>query len=104
MRVAANVRLDSSLDRLVTSHVKGPVAQLGERYTGRVEVDGSIPFGSTKQCSGKTWFFLEHFLWTGVVPNIELAQQAGLDCDNGIVVDHFTRSQITTIRVHTKTG
>ena len=25
----------------------GPVAQLGERYTGSVEVDGSIPFGST---------------------------------------------------------
>ena len=47
MRVAANVRLDSSLDRLVTSHVKGPVAQLGERYTGSVEVVGSIPIGST---------------------------------------------------------
>lgn len=25
----------------------GAVAQLGERYTGSVEVDGSIPFGST---------------------------------------------------------
>ena len=25
----------------------GPVAQLGERHTGSVEVDGSIPFGST---------------------------------------------------------
>ena len=29
----------------------------------------------------------------GVVPNVELAQQAGLDCDNGIVVDHFTRTK-----------
>ena len=28
----------------------------------------------------------------GVVPNIELAEQAGLSCDNGIVVDEFTRT------------
>ena len=28
----------------------------------------------------------------GVVPNIELAEQAGLTCDNGIVVDQFTRT------------
>ena len=26
----------------------GAIAQLGERYTGSVEVDGSIPSGSTK--------------------------------------------------------
>ncbi|NND81539.1 MAG: FAD-dependent oxidoreductase [Gammaproteobacteria bacterium] len=28
----------------------------------------------------------------GVVPNVELAEQAGLPCDNGIVVDEFTRT------------
>ena len=28
----------------------------------------------------------------GVVPNVELAQAAGLDCDNGIVVDETTRA------------
>ena len=34
------------------SHDHGAVAQLGERYTGSVEVDGSIPFGSTKFYKG----------------------------------------------------
>ena len=28
----------------------------------------------------------------GVIPNIELAEDAGLDCDNGIVVDQFTQT------------
>ena len=28
----------------------------------------------------------------GVVPNVELAQAAGLDCDNGVVVDEYTRT------------
>lgn len=28
----------------------------------------------------------------GVIPNTELAEQAGLHCDNGIVVDEFTRT------------
>jgi hypothetical protein len=30
----------------ISSNGKGPVAQLGERYNGIVEVIGSIPFGS----------------------------------------------------------
>ena len=29
----------------------------------------------------------------GVIPNTELAEQAGLDCDNGIVVDEFTKTR-----------
>ena len=29
----------------------------------------------------------------GVIPNIELAKQAGLACDNGIVVDKFTQTE-----------
>ena len=28
----------------------------------------------------------------GVIPNVELAEEAGLACDNGIVVDEFTRT------------
>ena len=28
----------------------------------------------------------------GVIPNIELAEDAGLDCDNGIIVDQFTQT------------
>ena len=35
----------------------GPIAQLGERYNGIVEVKGSSPFGSTKQATIKPeWY------------------------------------------------
>ncbi len=33
----------------------------------------------------------------GIVPNVELAQAAGLACDNGIVVDEYGRTQDTDI-------
>ena len=33
----------------------GAIAQLGERYTGSVEVGGSIPPGSTKQNPARRW-------------------------------------------------
>ena len=33
----------------------------------------------------------------GVLPNVELAQDAGLDCDNGIIVDEFTRTADSSI-------
>jgi len=33
----------------------------------------------------------------GVVPNVELAEEAGLPCDNGIVVDEYTRTIDDTI-------
>ena len=29
----------------------------------------------------------------GVLPNVELAEQAGLACDNGILVDHYTQTE-----------
>ena len=28
-----------------------------------------------------------------MIPNVELAEQAGLECDNGIVVDEYTRTK-----------
>jgi len=33
----------------------------------------------------------------GVIPNIELAEHAGLDCNNGITVDEFTRTEDPSI-------
>jgi hypothetical protein len=36
----------------------GPIAQLGERYNGIVEVIGSIPIGSTKEGRVLAFFFL----------------------------------------------
>ena len=36
--------------------VYGPIAQLGERHNGIVEVKGSSPFGSTRT-TGQSWLF-----------------------------------------------
>ncbi len=33
----------------------------------------------------------------GVIPNVELAEEAGLSCDNGIIVDQFTRTDDPSI-------
>jgi hypothetical protein len=38
------------IPQIISDH--GAVAQLGERYTGSVEVVGSIPIGSTKFFKG----------------------------------------------------
>ena len=40
----------------------GAVAQLGERYTGSVEVRGSIPLGSTNATARDLWF---RAVWRG---------------------------------------
>ncbi len=46
---------------------KGAVAQLGERMTGSHEVDGSIPFSSTRKIKDLAdlveSFFLAQMLW-----------------------------------------
>ncbi len=42
--------------------VNGPLAQLGERYTGSVEVVGSIPIGSTIKLPLNAWIS-ERFLF-----------------------------------------
>jgi len=41
---------------------------------------------------GETLEFDCAIVGIGVIPNIELAEEAGLKCDNGIVVDEFTRT------------
>ena len=37
-----------SLQKYIARSLTGAIAQLGERYAGSVEVDGSIPSSSTK--------------------------------------------------------
>lgn len=39
---------------------------------------------------GETIYFDCAIVGIGVIPNVELAQEAGLGCDNGILVDEFT--------------
>jgi len=57
--------------------------------------DGSV---STVQCAGGQSFAADFVLiGIGLVPNTELAQQAGLEVDDGIVVDAASRSSDTDI-------
>ena len=56
---------------LTQGEVFGAIAQLGERYNGIVEVDGSIPSGSTNQIEGsvrKGW----PLLFVGEAPRASL--------------------------------
>ena len=39
----------------------GAIAQLGERYTGSVEVSGSIPLSSTIYFTGMVVFYFENY-------------------------------------------
>ena len=47
--------------------------------------------------TGETLDFDCAIVGIGVIPNVELAEQAGLECDNGIVVDEFTRTEDPSI-------
>jgi hypothetical protein len=48
---------------------RGPVAQLGERCVRNAEVEGSIPFGSTKKKHLHEAVFGEVFVFVGGVQN-----------------------------------
>jgi len=47
--------------------------------------------------SGKSLEYDCAVIGIGVIPNVELAKEAGLSCDNGIVVDQFTRTDDPSI-------
>lgn len=70
-----DIMLNSALDRFEPNGDKG-IAILAEGQ--RLDFDCAI-------------------VGIGVVPNVELAEQAGLACDNGIVVDEYTRTEDASI-------
>jgi len=51
---------------------------------------GDVTFGELN--NGELIEFDCAVVGIGVIPNVELAEQAGLACDNGIIVDEFTRT------------
>ncbi|HEY1721104.1 MAG TPA: FAD-dependent oxidoreductase [Magnetospirillaceae bacterium] len=70
---------DHGVDVLCNAGVTELIGENG-RVTGVVRTDGSILPADLV------------VVGVGVVPNIELAQDCGLACDNGIVVDEFART------------
>ena len=72
---------------LHTSH--GVVIRTGmraESFLGSTRLQGVICAG------GETIEADLVVVGIGILPNVELAEAAGLDCDNGIVVDEYTRT------------
>ncbi len=60
-------------------------------FTGETRVDGvAMSDGTVEACDAV-------IIGIGVVPNTELALEAGLDCDNGISVDPQTRTRVPGI-------
>lgn len=64
------IRLDKAISKIESHEGK---------HFGVMDDGEKIPFDSA-------------IIGIGVIPNIELADNAGLSCDNGIVVDEFTRT------------
>ncbi|MGH2760332.1 MAG: NAD(P)/FAD-dependent oxidoreductase [Actinomycetota bacterium] len=57
-----------------------------ERFEGHDHVEAVVGAGGTRYPADLV------VVGVGIVPNVELAQEAGLDCDNGIVVDELCRA------------
>jgi 3-phenylpropionate/trans-cinnamate dioxygenase ferredoxin reductase component len=86
------------LQRVTTPTMSAFYAQLHRDHGVRI-LTGTIVerFGGdgrvTHACSGEQRFEVDLVLiGIGVVPNVELAADAGIDCDNGIVVDAYART------------
>jgi 3-phenylpropionate/trans-cinnamate dioxygenase ferredoxin reductase subunit len=88
-RILGRVTGPIAADFLRAAHEGHGVAiRLGAQLTelsGRTRVQGVV-------CNGESLAADLVIAGVGIVPNVELAQAAGLDCDNGIVVDEFTRT------------
>jgi 3-phenylpropionate/trans-cinnamate dioxygenase ferredoxin reductase subunit len=71
-------------------HTEEGVRILTDAAVEGLEGSGSVE--AVKLADGRSIAADVVVIGVGVVPNIELAQQAGLDVDNGIVVDEFART------------
>src|SRR2546421_10874223 len=73
---------------------KGVEMRIGEGMTGLESSGGKVVI---KTSSGKAISADLAVAGLGIVPNTELAQQAGLRVDNGIVVDEHLRTNVSDI-------
>ncbi|HEY5238436.1 MAG TPA: FAD-dependent oxidoreductase [Rhizomicrobium sp.] len=101
-KVGLEVRVFEALDRLMARAVSPAVSE----FYAKVHADAGVALhlntvvkgfiGTDRleavSASGQTYPADIALVGIGVVPNSELAAQAGLACDNGILVDEFTRT------------
>ncbi|MGA9872152.1 MAG: FAD-dependent oxidoreductase, partial [Rhodococcus sp. (in: high G+C Gram-positive bacteria)] len=80
--------LSGSFDRGFTDH--GVTVRRGAKVASGAEASARVQLqlddGSTVEADGVVFGL-------GVKPNVELAEQAGLQVDNGVVVDEFLRTE-----------
>lgn len=75
-----DLRTDCQVTALREDNIGGYIASVDDKKRGKIE----IPF----DCA---------IVGIGVLPNVELAEAAGLACDNGVLVDEFTATQDSDI-------
>lgn len=81
--VISNVLLNQHISHGVQVYTNSRPAAIHERAGGQVAVTCS---------DGRTHLADLIIVGVGARPNTELAERAGLECDNGIVVDEFTQT------------
>jgi len=97
------VTVFEALDRVMARAVSKPVSDFYERVhreagvnfllnTGVEAFEGKAHLEAVR-AGGKSHPFDLALVGIGIVPNSELAEQAGLECRDGIVVDQFCRTE-----------
>ena len=91
--------MDRVLQRVTSPTVSAFYQQVHEQEGVEIRLETALQkFEATMDgcqavlADGETIAFDCAIVGIGVVPNIELAEEAGLVCDNGIVVDEFTKT------------
>ncbi len=84
------------VDKQVAEYFAGVHRKAGVKIENGVAVQGFAGKGRLEKvlcADGREFPADVVIIGVGIVPNVELAQAAGLPCDNGIVVDEFGRTQ-----------
>lgn len=84
------------VDKQVAEYFAGVHRKAGVKIENGVAVQGFAGNGKVEKvlcADGREFPADVVIIGVGIVPNVELAQAAGLACDNGIVVDEFGRTQ-----------
>ncbi len=91
-RVMARVTAPEMSDFFQTVHRDAGVDIRLETRVSGFEDDGSGRLQAVVCADGTRLSADFAIIGIGILPNVELAQDAGLDCENGIVVDHHGRT------------
>ena len=104
IKLGVKVTVLEAMDRVLQRVTSPPVSEFYQAVHAEEGVDIRLSTGLEKfvksdngthavLANGEQVEFDCAIVGIGVIPNVELAEQAGLACDNGIVVDEFTQTE-----------